>query len=311
VVLLIEDAQEAMENKLLYIMETLTHYVDFETTIHSLGYLIVSLLLFIVGKLLFKVTNKDMVINHEVVEKDNLAFIVSYVGYFVAIVIILIASISGKSHGFITDIGYIVTYSSLGMLLLQVSVRFTNKLVLPKFCIKKEIIEDQNVGTGLIEAAVYIGNGLILYSSLVGESESFLEGLFTFIVYWAIGNVMLIISSIFFLKWTPYDIHDEIEKDNVAAGTAFSGAIIAICIVILNALIDPFDTWLTTFMDLGVYGIVGILLLPLVRKSCDKILLVERSLTQEICQQEVPNLGAGLLEAFSYIGSAILITWTF
>ena len=260
---------------------------------------------------LFKVANKDIVINHEVVEKDNLAFIFSYVGYFVAIVIILIASVSGKSHGFITDIGYILTYSSLGMLLLQVSIRFINGLVLPKFCIKKEIIEDQNVGTGLIEAAVYIGNGLILYSALVGESESFLEGVFTFIVYWAIGNVVLVTSSIFFLKWTPYDIHDEIEKDNVAAGTAFSGAIIAICIIILNALIDPFDTWLTTFVDLTVYGMIGILLLPLVRRACDKILLVERSLTQEICQQEAPNIGAGLLKAFSYIGSAILITWTF
>jgi hypothetical protein len=35
-----------------------------------------------------------------------------------------------------------------------------------------------------------------------------------------------------------------------------------------------------------------------------------RKLTDEIINQEKPNVGAGLIEAFAYVAAAILITWS-
>lgn len=199
----------------------------------------------------------------------------------------------------------------MSIVLLQISTFLGNKFILPKFEIKKEIIEDRNEGTGIIEAVFYISNGLILYGSLIGESTTLTQGIITFIGYWFIGNVMLIIASKIYNLWLGYNIHDEIEKDNVAAGVAFAGALLAISIVIMNALIEPFTDWTTTLVDVSVQMILGSLLLPIMRIFADKVLLPGQKLTDEIIHQEKPNIGTGLIEAFAYTGSAILITWCF
>jgi hypothetical protein len=45
------------------------------------------------------------------------------------------------------------------------------------------------------------------------------------------------------------------------------------------------------------------------RLVTDKILLPGERLTDEIVNQEKPNVGAALVEAFAYIGGSVLITW--
>jgi hypothetical protein len=45
------------------------------------------------------------------------------------------------------------------------------------------------------------------------------------------------------------------------------------------------------------------------RLITDKILLPGEKLTDEIINQEHPNVGAALVEAFAYIGGSVLITW--
>lgn len=291
-------------------MNNLTEYIDINSLVHSLGYILTAFMIFYLGKLIYSLLNSKINITHELVEKDNFAFILSYVGYFIGLVIILGGAIIGESIDFYTDLIHIATYSIIGIVLLHISILISNKLILPKFDIKKEIIDDKNEGTGVIEACIYIANALILHGALIGESDSFLEGILTFISYWFIGNIMLIIAAKIFTLWIRFDVHDYIEKDNVAVGISFGGAILAIGIVIMNALMDPFIDWTTTLIDVSLQTILGIILLPIMRFLTDKVLLPGRKLTDEIINQEKPNIGAGLLEAFAYVGSAILITWS-
>lgn len=291
-------------------MNNLTEYIDINSLFHSLGYILTAFMIFYLGKLIYSLLNSKINITHELVEKDNFAFILSYVGYFIGLVIILGGAIIGESIDFYTDLIHIATYSIIGIVLLHISILISNKLILPKFDIKKEIIDDKNEGTGVIEACIYIANALILHGALIGESDSFLEGILTFISYWFIGNIMLIIAAKIFTLWIRFDVHDYIEKDNVAVGISFGGAILAIGIVIMNALMDPFIDWTTTLIDVSLQTILGIILLPIMRFLTDKVLLPGRKLTDEIINQEKPNIGAGLLEAFAYVGSAILITWS-
>lgn len=287
----------------------MNEYLDYTGWLHSGGYILAGLIIFIIGKILFKVTHPSTNIKNELVEKDNFAFIISYVGYFIGLLISIGGSIIGESYGFWIDIEHIFIYGIIAIVLLQISTLIANKLILPKFDLKKEIITDQNEGTGVIEATIYIVNGLILYGALIGESATLLEGISTFIAYWAIGNVMLIITSKIYTLWVNYNIHDEIEKDNVAAGIAFAGALLAIGIIIMNSLIAPFEDWTTTVTDVSVQMVLATILLPVMRFFADKILLPGQKLTDEIVHQEKPNLGAGLVEAFAYAGSAILISW--
>ncbi|MCG8732504.1 DUF350 domain-containing protein [Tenacibaculum finnmarkense] len=288
----------------------MNEYINSIEIVHSFGYILSGFVIFILGKIAYKMLHPSINIQDELVEKDNFAFIISYVGYFAALIIVIGGAIIGETAGFITDILQIFSYGIIAILLLLLSAWISNKVILNKFDLKKEIITDQNEGAGVIEAAIYIANGLVLYGALIGESETLIAGISTFIIYWVLGNIVLILASKVFIAWMGYDIHNEVEKDNVAAGVSFSGAILAIGIITMNAILDPFLDWTTTLIDISLQTLLGCLLLPIMRLFADKILLPGRKLTDEIINQEKPNIGAGLMEAFAYIAAAILITWS-
>jgi len=42
----------------------------------------------------------------------------------------------------------------------------------------------------------------------------------------------------------------------------------------------------------------------------DLILVPGVKISDEIVRQEIPNLGAGLIEAFAYIAGSLLIAWS-
>lgn len=289
------------------------HIIDYFNDIewlYSIAYILTGAILFFIGKFLYKITHRDINIADELVEKDNFAFSFSYVGYFVAVVIIIGSSIIGESHGIVTDLINIVVYGLLGIIFLHISSWISNRFMFKLFNLKKEVVTDRNEGAGIIFASIYIVNALILYGSIVGESESILHGITTFIGYWLLANILLIVSTLVYTKSLDYDIHSEIEKDNVAAGISFSGALLAIGIIIMNAISHEFQDWFTTIIDVVAQGVLGMILLPFVRIIADKILLPGQKLTHEIAHQEKPNCGAALMEAFCYVAASLFILWS-
>jgi uncharacterized membrane protein YjfL (UPF0719 family) len=128
-------------------------------------------------------------------------------------------------------------------------------------------------------------------------------------VFWFIGQVALIITSRIYNLITPYDIHEHIEKDNVAVGIGYAGALIAMANLIRFGISGDFESWTVSLSEAGLEIIAGMILLPVMRYLTDKILLPGEKLTDEIINQERPNIGAAIIEAFAYIGGSILITW--
>jgi uncharacterized membrane protein YjfL (UPF0719 family) len=128
-------------------------------------------------------------------------------------------------------------------------------------------------------------------------------------VYWLAGLVALIVAGLLYDKMTSYDLHDEIEKDNVAVGVAFAGVLIGFGNIIRLAGEGDFVSWNQSLTEFGYYTIVGLFLLPLVRLFADKVLLPGASLSDELVKDQ-PNLGAGVLEAVSYVAASMLIGLT-
>ncbi|MCH8012149.1 MAG: DUF350 domain-containing protein [Candidatus Marinimicrobia bacterium] len=269
-------------------------------------YLIISFFLFYIGKIAYRLFHPNFDINSELVEKDNFAFALSYTGYFIGLVIVIGGSIIGQSEGLIEDLTDILIYGILSIILLNFSIFVNDRFILRKFSVTKEIIDDQNAGTGVVEAAICISSGLIIFSAVSGEGGS----IFTAVGYWIIGLVVMVIVSIIYNLMTPYDIHEHIEQDNVAVGIGFAGALIAIGNIIRAALMGDFFNWIDTLNDIWLPLIIGLIFLPIVRLLADKILLPGRKLTDEIINQEKPNHGAAIIEAFAYIGSSMFITWS-
>ena len=275
-----------------------------DAVLTAIVYLAVCFVLFLLGKLAYKLFQRKIKVGHELVEKDNLAFAVAHVGYFIGLLLSITSAVIGPSDGIWTDVINIAIYGLLAILLLNISIIINDKVILRRFIVYKEIIEDQNVGTGVIEGANAIATGLIILGSVSGEGG----GIVTAVVFWAVGQILLILTSIFYSWVTPYDVHDQIERDNVAVGLGFAGAIVAIGNLIRYGLMIDFVSWQESLTNVGIDVAIGLVFLPIARWLTDKILLPGRHLTDELVNQEKPNIGAGLIEAFAYIGGSILIT---
>ena len=94
-----------------------------------------------------------------------------------------------------------------------------------------------------------------------------------------------------------------------AVGVAFAGVLIGFGNIIRLAGEGDFVSWTQSLSEFGYYAVVGLLLLPLVRIFADKVLLPGARLTDELVR-DVPNVGAGAIEATSYLAAAILIGLT-
>ena len=272
-------------------------------------YLSSSLILLFIGKWAFKLRKNKINFSNELVEKDNLAFSFAYVGYFAGLILAVGSAIYGESNGLLVDLVDMGIFGLLAIILLNLSSTIMDKITLSKFSIWKEITEDRNAGMGIIEGANYLGSGLIIFGAITGESGNLVFGIYTALLYWVLGQVLILISTALYNKLVPYDIHEEIEKDNVAAGIAYAGLIIAMANLIRNGLMGNFDNWVDTLMEVGYEAGIGIIILPLIRTLVDKILLPGQNLNDEIANQETPNSGAGLIEALGYIGGSMLIIW--
>ena len=272
-------------------------------------YIAVGFVIFFIGKLVYQLVNKGFNIKEELVEKDNLAFAFAHVGYFIGLLAAIGSAIVGPSRGLLNDVIDIAIYGVLAIILLNLSIWLNDKIILRKFSVKKEIIEDRNSGTGVIEGAISIASGLIIFGAVTGESGNLTQGITSAVVFWLAGMIAMFITAAVYQLITPYDIHEHIEKDNVAVGVGFAGALIAIANLIRFALMGDFEGWGITFAEAGFELVLGIILLPVMRFLTDKILLPGQRLTDEIINQEHPNVGAAIIEAFAYIGGSVLITW--
>lgn len=279
-----------------------TYYVD--TILTTLAYLFSSFILFMIGRFVYKLFHRSVKVDHELVEKDNLAFSFAYTGYFIGLLISIGSVMMGESLGLMLDLRDMALYGLIAIFLLNVSITINDKLIFRRFSIKKEILEDQNAGTGLIEGANSIATGMIILGSVYGEGN-----IYTLFGYWIIGQALLILTSFIYAKIVPFDLHEQIEKDNVAVGVGAAGALVAIGNLVRHAMMYDFESWQDTFITIGTEAGIGLFFLPLARYFADKILLPGRHLTDELINQEKPNIGASVVEAFAYIGGSVLLTW--
>lgn len=268
-------------------------------------YFITTLLLIYISRMIFKLFNNKININHELVEKDNTSFALKNTGYFIGVLLCAGGTLLGESQGLSSDLLLIASYGLGGIFILNISMYIIDILILNKFKINEEIIEKENTAIGVVIAAFYVAIGLIIQGTIVGEGGN----LATTFIIWVTGLILLYLVTLFYDLITPYKIQEHLKKGNLGVGIGYSGAIVAASYLLYFSLQDNFISYFQFGQNILYYSLIGIALLPIIRICTDKILLPGRNLTDEIVNQKKPNIGAAFLEAFSYIGSAILITW--
>ena len=279
--------------------------MNLDHILSSLVYLTACFAVFVAGHLVFILFRRSYDVKDELVEKDNAAFALVLCGYYLGLTFSIGGVIAGPSAGMEDDLIDILVYGPLAIFLLNLSALINDRFILSEFDIRKEILQDQNCGTGVVEFAVFVATGLNIFGALYGQGGS----IFTAIAFWALGQTVLVLVGKYYNLITKYNIHEQIEKDNVAVGIGFAGALIGIGNLLRAASAEHFISWEANLITFGLYMVVGLILLPVARILTDRILLPGRSLADELVNQVKPNQGAAFLEASSYIGASFLITW--
>lgn len=281
-----------------------------EETLFDLGlgltYVILAFLVILIAKMI-----KDWMtpfrIDEQLTRKDNPALGLAVTGYFAGVIIVLLGATTGPDPAvepttmeLATGLGIDLAYAVGGIVALNLGRIIVDKLVLRKFSTVKEIIEDRNVGTGAVEFGAYVSTALVVAGSIHGEGT-----VLSALGFFALGQLVLVIFGFIYQAMTRYDIHDEIEKDNVAAGVALGSSLIAMGIILLRATGGDFISWNENLIGFSLSAVLGFMLLTVLRKATDWVLLPGTTLALEIARDR--NLNAAWIEGIISIGMAAVI----
>jgi len=243
---------------------------------------------------------------------DNVALALSIAGYYLGIIIVFVGAVYqpftssvDSNLGFTTeyweDVIEVLVTTVIGIIILNVARIIVDKLVLYKFSTEKEIVEDHNAGTGAVEAAVYVAVGIVIAGSVAGVGG----GPETSFAFLGLGLLTVILYTLFYEFTTSYDVHDEIERDNVAVGVALAGNLIAISIVVFKAVFGDFTTWEEGIAGFLTFAVIGTALLFVVRTLVDLILFPKVSMAQELTVDR--NLGLALIETSVLVSASLIL----
>ncbi len=264
------------------------------------AFLVLFAVLFVLGKWLNDLIT-SYAVDRELTERDNPALAISTAGYYLGIIIIFLGAMIGPSTTLLWDLLVVGGYGLGGIGLLLLSRVINDRLILRGFSTQRELIEDQNPGTGAVLFGSYVASALIVAGSIQGQGG----GPLTALVFYALGQVALIAFTWLYDWLAPYSLLDQIEKDNVAAGIGFGGALIAIGIIIMRAVSGDFVSWAEDLQYLGWNVLLVFVYLAGVRFFFDRVIIPQSDLNVEITRDR--NVGAGLLEGAVSIGFAAVL----
>ena len=263
-------------------------------------------------------------ISEQLSQKNNTALGLSITGYFLGVITVFVGVLYQPltvirsdqwqlTGDFWIDVVEVLLYAVAGILVLNATRIIVDKLVLYKFETQKEIIEDQNTGSGAVEFAVYIAVGLVIAASIAGTGAG-IEGvsdttladtIIRSVVFFVLGMIVLILFSLFYELTTSFDIHDEIESDNAAVGIALAGNLVAIGLVIFKAVFGEFIDWTQSLTAFATFAIIGFVLLYIVRMVVDFVLLPGTRVANELVESR--NKGIAFIESGVVISAALIL----
>ena len=106
-------------------------------------YLAVVLVLLVIGKWAFDALHRRFVLRTELLEHGNLAVALAVAGYYLGLAIVLGGVAYGPaSFSLLDDVIAVTVFGLLGIVLLNFSAWFNDKVVFSKFDNEREIVED-------------------------------------------------------------------------------------------------------------------------------------------------------------------------
>jgi uncharacterized membrane protein YjfL (UPF0719 family) len=276
--------------------------IGLDDVVKALAFVILYLFLFLLAKW-FKGLSISYRLNEELAERDNPAVGLAMAGYYLATAAIFVGALIGPSHGLPHDLMVVGGYGLLGLVFLNLARWFNDIAILRRFSDTEQLVRERNVGVGAVHFGAYLATGLVAAGAISGEGG----GVLSAIVFFVLGQLSLLVFSLIYERFSSYDIHAELMRQNLAAGIAFGGNLVALSILIANAAAGNFTDWKKDLTQFFVADLIAFIALPLIRLLIDRMIIPGKSLGREI--RDDRNVGAGILEATTAIAFAVVLAF--
>lgn len=247
----------------------------------------------------------------ELTQNDNPAVGLYLSGYLLAVGLALIGATGidkDLSWSYIRETFLHLAFGTLLTVpLVLISGVINDRLLLYKFSIAKEIVDDRNLGTAAVCCGAFIATGLILMSSFVGERATWQQDLAAILATFVVGQAVFVLGGLGFQQAVGYDMHYEIgERDNIAAGIMF-GSFLASLGLVMSATITGVEAqahadWVLWLARQLLYaasaGLLGILVLLTIGMAMARLIFWRVSLDEEVKQK---NAAVSLVLAAVYL----------
>lgn len=269
----------------------------------SAVYILETFLLLWLAKFAYVSLYRRVDLKREIFDRRNYALATATTGYLFGVIVAFGGVLAGPSAGWKADLLGIALYGIVSIALLLVASFLSEKVLLPHFDNTREVVQDRNLGTAFVEAGMHIANGLIILAIVQGDGPWWIG-----LVFWGLAQIILILVALLYEVSTRHSIHAELERDNAAVGLAFCGALVGMGNIISLAVAGDFLGWKASLLGFASYAIFGLFMLQIVKRLTDFLLAPGVKLGKEQSDDQ-PSVGAGLFEAFGYVGASMLLVW--
>ena len=245
----------------------------------------------------------------ELTEKDNPAFGAAIAGYLLGAAIALTAAFPKSPAldlpSLLSAVELLALQGVLVAVLMRTSVWVVSHGVIHRFGVSRKMVEDRNAGAGAVVAGGCIAAGLVLHGALSGESASPWMALRDLLVFWTLGQAILLSGSWLFTRVAGYDVQKALQQNNVAAGFSLAGFLVAVGILVDAALTGAADNLALELVLTLVVSAVGLLLLFVTALIAARVFLPHAAIAKEI--ETDRNPAAGILSAVCFVAVALLL----
>ena len=238
----------------------------------------------------------------ELAHKDNFAFGVSVAGSILALGIVLTGAITGENaSSYMMEIIGMLSYGVYGLVLIKIGRVIQDKIALQHLN-KAQLIKEQNLTIGIIDAAGAIATAIIIRAVLLWvdglEVATFIAITSGFIVAQAVLVLVTRIRESNYAKNNQEDcLQEALSEGQLALAIRYAGQVISTALAVTAAshfLVYSPETLVVNLIGWLVFGIIMTLLVALLTSLAKRIVLWGINLVEEVDQQH--NIGVASIE---------------
>ncbi len=250
----------------------------------------------------------------ELAHKDNFAFGVSVAGSILALGIVLTGAITGENApSYLMEIIGMLAYGTYGLVLIKVGRVIQDKVALQHIN-KTELIKEQNLTIGIVDAAGAIATAIIIRAVLLWVDglnvATFLAITSGFVVAQAVLVLVTRIRESQYGKNNQEDcLQEALSEGQLALAIRYSGQVISTALAVTAAshfLVYSPETLVVNLIGWLVFGLIMTVLVSLLTSLAKRIVLWGINLVEEVDQQH--NIGVASIEMATSIAIALILT---